>query len=74
MIVAAKKDGTPRRTVDLQNLNSQCLRETHHFQSLFQLATQIPPNTYKTVLDAVDGFHAVELDTDSQILTTFITE
>ena len=42
--------------------------------SLFQVATQIPPNTYKTVLDAVDGFHAVELDTDSQPLTTFITE
>ena len=42
--------------------------------SLFQVATQIPPNTYKTVLNAVDGFHAVELDTDSQPLTTFITE
>ena len=66
MIVVQKKDGSPRRTVDLQHLNSQCLRETHHFPSPFQLASQIPANTYKTVLDAVDGYHAIPLDKESQ--------
>ena len=45
MVVTKKKDGSPRRTIDLQKLNSQSLRETHHCQSPFQLASQIPPNT-----------------------------
>ena len=34
----------------------------------------MPPNTKKTVLDSVDGYHSVILDEDSQSLTTFITE
>ena len=74
MVVIPKKDGQPRCTVDLQKLNAQCSRETHHCQSPFQLACQIPSNTKKTVLDAVDGFHAIPLDEASKKLTTFITE
>ena len=35
---------------------------------------QVPPNSRKTVLDAVDGYHSVALDEESQPLTTFITE
>ena len=35
---------------------------------------QVPPNTKNTVLDAVDGYHSVILDEESQLLTTFITE
>ena len=49
----------PRRTVDLQQPNSQRLTETHHFPSSFHLASQIPANTFKRVLDAVDGYHAM---------------
>ena len=74
MVVTSKKDGTPRRTVDLQKLNDQCLRETHHCQSPFKLACQIPPHTKKTVLDATDGYHAIEFDEESKPLTMFITE
>ena len=74
MVVVTKKNGSPRRTIDLQKLNSQCNRETHHCQPPFQLASQVPPNTKKTVIDAVDGYHAIALDTDSQPLTAFITE
>ena len=33
-----------------------------------------PPNTKKSILDAVDDFHAILLDKESQPLTTFITE
>ena len=74
MVVTSKKDGRPRRTVDYQHLNDQCLRETHHQQSPFNLAMQVPSGSYKTVLDAVDGYHSVLLDEESQPLTTFITE
>ena len=74
MIVVQKKDGRPRRTIDFQKLNSQCDRETHHCQSPFQLALQVPNGTKKTVLDATDGYHSIPLDDTSKPLTTFITE
>ena len=73
MVVTVQKNGCSRITIDLQHLNSQCLRETHHTPSLFQIAYQIPSNTKKSVLDAVDGFHAILLDEESQPMT-FITE
>ena len=72
MVVTAKADGNPRRVVDYQNLNKQCLRETHHCASPFQLASQVPSHTKKTVLDATDGYHAIELDEESRKLTTFL--
>jgi hypothetical protein len=69
-----KEDGSPRRTIDFQQLNAQCQRETHHTSTPFQLASQVPAHTKKSVVDAVDGFHSVALDSESQPLTTFITE
>lgn len=74
MVLGRKKDGTPRITVDFQHLNKQCFRETHHTEPPFHLASRVPPNTKKTVLDATDSYHSVELDEESQPLTTFITE
>ena len=68
MVVVKKKDGRPRRTVDFQNLNAQCLREPVHSQSPFHTARRIPQNTWKSVLDAVDGYHSVEIDTESSKL------
>ena len=52
MVVAPKKDGTPRRTVDLQQLKKATLRETHYTQTPFEIVSATPKNTYKTVLDA----------------------
>ena len=52
MVVVAKKDGSPRRTIDLQRLNEATCRATHHTSSPFNLASSIPPNTRKTILDA----------------------
>ena len=51
--IILNKNGSPLQTVDLQHLNSQCSHETHHCQSPFQLACQVPPYTKKTVLDAI---------------------
>ena len=78
MVITPKKSSTAanpklRMTVDLQQLNSHCIRELHHVESPFKLASQIPRNTYKTLLDAVDGYQAIKLDKESQPLTTFIT-
>ena len=68
MVVTSKKDGTPRKAIDIQHLNAKYLRETHHTQSPFQAASSIPPNTWKTILDAVDGYHAIILDREIQLL------
>ena len=73
MVVCAKKNGKPRRTVDFQPLNKHCTRETHHTQSPFHQARSIPGNTRKTVFDAWNGYHSVPLHVDDRHLTTFIT-
>ena len=73
MVVVKKKDGRPRRTVDFQELNKQCLREPNHGTSPFHTARQVPENMWKSVFDAVDCYHFVQLDEASSKLTTFIT-
>ena len=59
MVVAPKKDGFPRRTVNLQKHNQATLRETHHILSNFNQVSTIPPHTKETVLDAWNGYHSL---------------
>jgi len=73
MVVCPKKSGKPRRTVDLQPLNRHATRETHHTQSPFHQARKVPPRTYKSVFDAWNGYHSIDLDEQDRHLTTFIT-
>ena len=75
MIPVATRDGNPRRTVDFQPLNKYYNnRETHHTLRPFDVVSNIPLHTYKTVLDTYNGYHQVPLDKESVKLTTFITE
>lgn len=74
IVVVPKKDGSPRRTVDLQELNKATLRETHHTPSPFNIVNSVPPATKKTVLDAWNGYHSVLLSSEAREATTFITE
>ena len=73
MVVIPKKSGKPRRTVDLQALNNYAVRETHHTESPFHQARAVPPNTFKTVSDAWNGYHSIPLHEPDRHLTTFIT-
>lgn len=73
MVVCAKKNGNPRRTVDLQPLNAHASRETHHTQSPFHQVRSVPTNKKKTVSDAWNGYHSVPLREEDRHLTTFIT-
>ena len=68
------QEGTPRRTIDFQHIYKYCERETHHTPRPFDAVSNIPPKSYKTVLDAYNGYHQVPLDEESSKLTTFITE
>ena len=74
MVVAPKKDGSPRRTVDLQKLNAATMRETHHTPSPFNQASIVPARTKKTVLDAWNGYHSLPLSIAARDATIFITE
>ena len=73
MVVVAKKDGEPRRTVDLQALNQHAARETHYTSSPFQQARMVPHNKKKTVFDAWNGYHSIPLREEDRPYTTFIT-
>ena len=49
MVAIKKKGGSPRITVGLQQLNKQCLRETHPSAYPFHLVSTAPLHSYKTV-------------------------
>ena len=69
MVICAKKNGKPCRTVDFQALNIHATRETHHTPSPFHQAYSVPCKTKKTVLDCWNGYHSVlstqTIDTDN---------
>ncbi|MEL6802565.1 MAG: reverse transcriptase family protein, partial [Bacteroidota bacterium] len=73
MVVCAKKDGKPRRTVDMQSLNKHACRETHHTQSPYLQARSVPSSKLKTVFDCWNGYHSIALHHDDYHYTTFIT-
>ena len=73
MVVCAKKNGKPRRTVDFQALNLHATRETHHTQSPFHQIRSIPSGKKKCVFACWNGHHSVPLHADDRHLTTFIT-
>ena len=72
-VYTRKPNGKIRRTVDLSPLNKHCLREAYPMSSPFELAKGIPPNTWRTVTDAFNGYHSVPLHPDDRHLTTFST-
>ena len=73
MVVCAKKDGKPRRTVEFQPLNKHATRETHHAQPPFHQARSVPQHTKKSMFDAWNGHHSAALCKEDRAMTTFIT-
>ena len=73
IVVCAKKSSKPRRTVDFQALSVHATRETHHTESPFHQARQVPQNKKKTVFGAWNGYHSVPIQKEDRHLTTFIT-
>ena len=51
MVMQVKKNGSLRRTVDLQEVNKASYRETHYTETPFKLVNDLPPNQKKTVLE-----------------------
>ena len=59
--------------VDLSPLNKYCKREVHASKTPFNLAHSVPHNSFKTVLDAWNGYHSVPIAKEDCHYTTFIT-
>jgi len=65
MVITPKKDGSPRRTVELQKLNQATLRETHHTATPFHHVSRVPSKPKKTTLDAWNGYHSLPLSVEA---------
>ena len=74
MVVTAKKDNKPRRTVDFQALNKHASREVHQTPSPFHLARSVPHNMKKSTLDCWHGYHSLRLLECDYEYTTFKTQ
>ena len=64
MVVTAKADGAPRRTVDLQHVNRNSVRQAHHVQSSLNLADKVTQGSLKTLTDAWNGIHSMLMDSN----------
>ena len=73
MCIQTKKNGKPRRVIDLQPLNKHAVRQTHAGESPFQIVAEVPINTFRTTLDAWNGYHSVPIKEEDRHVTTFIT-
>ena len=73
MVVCAKKNGKARRTVDFKALNRAAPRQTHATEAPFLLASQIPADSWKSCLDAWEGYHSVPIHPEDRRYTQFIT-
>ena len=52
MGIVPKKNGDPRRVIDLRAVNKVTKPQTHHVESPYAQARKIPPKTWKTCSDA----------------------
>jgi hypothetical protein len=71
MVLVAKHDGSPRRTVDFQELNKHSVRQTHPTTAPYLQAASVPKDKKKSVLDVWHSYHSVpiareDVDTDTQ--------
>ena len=74
MVPVVTKTKKPRKTKNYRHLNQQVEGIPHHTPRPFDVVSNIPSKTYKTVMDAYSGFNQIALDEDSVELTTFICE
>ena len=74
MVPVVKKDGSIRVCVDLKKLNEAAARPHYPQRTPKDAVSSVPANMkYFSTLDAKHGYWQVELDEESQALTTFIT-
>ena len=73
MVVVPKRSGEVRICVDLKFLNESVLREVHPLPKVETTLSQLSGATVFSKIDANSGFWQIPLDTESRLLTTFLT-
>lgn len=74
LVVVQKANGKLRICVDFTKLNQYVIRPVHPFQAPWEAVSNIPSvATYFSTMDATSGYWQLELDEESQKLTTFLT-
>lgn len=68
-----KSDGSLRLCLDPKNLNENLKRRQHHIPTLEEIGHKFSGATVFSKLDARSGYWCVELEEQSQLLTTFHT-
>ena len=59
--------------MDLREVNSATVRQTHYTELPFSQAMGIKPRTWRFTTDAWNGYHSVPLDARDRHITMFIT-
>jgi len=73
MVVVPKTNGAVRICVDLKPLNESVLREVHPLLKVETTLAQLSEAKVFSKLDTNSGFWQISLDSDSRLLTTFLT-
>ena len=74
LVVVPKPNGKIRLCVDFTNLNKHVKRPVHPFKAPWEAVSDIGNgNNYFSSLDAASGYFQLQLDDQSQKLTTFLT-
>ena len=73
MVIGKKRTGKVRRTVDLKPPNRACTRQTHAVKPPFLQDSGVPAKSWKTCLDAKEGYHSIPIHGDDQKHTAFLT-
>lgn len=73
MHVVGKKNGEPRRVVDLRGVNSATARQTHATEPSFRKAMGVLANTWRWSSDTWNDYHSIPIDIRDSHVTTFLT-
>ena len=74
MHIVSKEGGKTQKTIDIRFQNLQPTHELNYTTPSFQKVEDIPPHTWKSVLDAWNDYQSITIAEESKHLTTFITE
>jgi hypothetical protein len=73
MVPIVKKNGQIRITVDYKKLNVSVKRQQYMLPNLEDIAPKLAGATLFTSLDAASGYYQIPLDSQSSMVTTFMT-
>ena len=72
-MVARKPNGKIRMCVDLRDVNSKIIVETHPLPNINEMLMTLDESEIYTTLDLSSAYHQIKLTDESKDITAFIT-